>query len=145
MEKINRAIGRDLPISTKQSIEICSYIRGRSVKKSKYILQKVIEKEMAIPFKRFNKDMGHRPGRMAAGRYPIKSCQNILKILNSAESNAVSNGSNVDNLFIKNAIANKASQPLHTGRKIRRKMKRAHIEIILEEKNDRKEVHKPKN
>ena len=134
MEKISKAIGRDLPISTKQSIEICNYIRGKSVKRSKTILQKTIEKNMAIPFRKFNKDMGHKRGNIAAGRYPIKSCSNILKILNSAESNAINKGLNANNLFVKNAIPNRASRPYHSGRKIRRKIKRTHIEIILEER-----------
>jgi len=134
MEKIAKAIGKDLPISTKQSVEISNYIRGKSLKKSKDILQKVIEENKAIPFRRFNKDMGHKKGNIAAGRFPIKSCTNILKILSSAEHNAINIGLNNNNLFIKNIIANKASRPFHTGRKIRRKMKRTHIEIILEER-----------
>ena len=134
MEKIARAIGRDLPISTKNSVEVCNHIRGKSLKKSKYILQKVIEKEIAIPFRRFNTDRGHKRGNIAAGRYPIKSCSNILDLLNSAEHNAINKGLNTNNLFVKNVIANRASRPFHSGRKIRRKMKRTHIEVILEEK-----------
>ncbi len=133
MEKLARAIGKDLPISTKQSIEICNYIRGKSLKQSKNILQKVIEKKLAIPFRKFNIDMGHKKG-IASGRYPIKSSSVILKILNSAEYNAINKGLNNNNLFVKNIIANMASQPWHTGRLIRRRMKRTHIEVILEEK-----------
>ena len=39
-EKMVRAVGRDLGISTKQSIEICSTIRKKGITAAKRILQK---------------------------------------------------------------------------------------------------------
>jgi large subunit ribosomal protein L22 len=132
-EYIAKVIGRDLPISTKQSIEICNFIRGKNLQKSKELLQRVIEKEIAIPFKRFNKDMGHKRN-IASGRYPKKSCNHIIKLLNSAESNAQDKGLNTATLFIKEIIVNRASKPLHYGRKGSREMKRTHIKIVVEEK-----------
>ena len=72
----------DLPISTKASVEICNYLRNRPLDKAKAILNQVINKKMAIPYRRYNRDMGHKPG-IAAGRYPEKAAKHILKVLNA--------------------------------------------------------------
>lgn len=127
------ASGKDLPISTKHSIEICNFIRGRSLEKSKKMLTDAIEEKRAIPFKRFNKDRGHKR-TMAAGRFPKKACGYIMKLLNLAEANARNKGLDTSALYIKSIIANKGSRPWHPGRSIRRKMKRTHISIAVKEK-----------
>lgn len=124
--------GKDLSISTKQSIEIANFIRGKNIEKAKNELKKVIEKKLAIPFKRYNRDMGHKKGNIAAGRYPQKAAKEFLNLLNSLESNAQNKGLST-NLVIKIIIPNKASRPWHYGRRRRIKMKRTHIEIIAEE------------
>ena len=139
-ENIAKVMGKDLPISTKQSVEICKFIRHKDLQKVKQILNDVILMKRAIPFTRFNKDTGHRIGKIAAGRFPQKAAGHILKLINSLEANAQNKGLNTDSLYIKTIIANKASTPWHYGRLRRRKMKRTHIEIIAEEK----EIKKPK-
>ena len=53
-EKTARAVGRDLNISTKQSIEICSFIRNRDLKTAKGFLQDVMKKERAVPHADYN-------------------------------------------------------------------------------------------
>src|SRR3989338_2722574 len=50
--------------------------RGKTIEQGKNILANVIEKKAAIPFKRYNRDMGHKTG-MAAGRYPKKASSHI--------------------------------------------------------------------
>ncbi|MBS3108614.1 50S ribosomal protein L22 [Candidatus Woesearchaeota archaeon] len=135
-ENIAKATGRDLPISTKKSIEVCNFIRGLHIKKVKIKLNDVIKQRMAVPYKRFNKDLGHKKNIMS-GRYPIKTCKYILDIIESAEANAKNIGLNTDNLIISRIIANKASRPWRQGRKRRIKMKRTHIEVVVSEvKND---------
>ncbi|MCF7861106.1 50S ribosomal protein L22 [Candidatus Woesearchaeota archaeon] len=131
-EHMVSAIGRNLPISTKQSIEISNFIRGKTALKAKDILARVIKKEIAVPYKRFNADVGHKPG-IAAGRYPMKACGEILKVLNNAIANAQFKGMNADDLIIRHLAAQKASGAWHFGRKRRRKMKRSHLELVLEE------------
>ena len=131
-ETMAKAIGRSLPISTRHSVEICSFIRGKNLQKMKSYLESVIEKEKAIPFKRYNKGVGHKPG-MGPGRYPIKAASDILMLLKSAESNAQSKGIGTANLIIAHARADKAGTNWHYGRKRARKMKRSHVEIILKE------------
>jgi len=125
------AVGRSLPISTKQSIEICDFIRNRSIDDAKKILNEVIKKKMAIPFKRFREGAGHKRG-IASGKYPQKACKELLKVLNMVEANAQHKGLS-SSLKIKSILAQKASTPWHFGRKRRRKMKRTHIEVVVEE------------
>ncbi len=135
MEKDNntaKAKGNNLPISTKQSIEICSFVKGKTVAKAKKLLEGVIAKKVAVPFTRFNRDTGHKKGKIAAGRYPINAASYILEIIESAESNAMNKGLGAD-LFIKLAIANQGNAQWHYGRQRRRRMKRTHIEIVVTE------------
>ena len=136
--------GRNMPISTKHAIEISNAIRGKSVKASKEFLGKVLEKKVAVPFKRFNFDLGHKKGRIAAGRFPQKSTQHVLQLLNTLEANASNKGLDAESLYIKTIIPNKASTPQHSGRHTRRKMKRTHLEIIGEELIEKKTTKESK-
>ena len=131
---IAKASATSLPISTKQSIEVCNFIRNKKLEKAKAILERVLEKKEAIPFKRFGSDTGHKKGKIGTGRYPQKTAEEILKLLNSVEANAQDKGLNTDDLKIIQLIANKASTPWRFGRKRRRKSKRTHIEIIVKSK-----------
>jgi len=135
------ASGRDLRISYKHAVEICAYIRNLPLKKAKNILEEVIEKRRAIPFKRYKGKVGHKRGlhKWYAGRYPVKAAKAILKLLNEAEANAEFKGLDIDNLWIVHAAA-------HKGMKIRKYIPRAfgrstpyfqqlvHVEIGLEER-----------
>ncbi|MFP4118864.1 MAG: 50S ribosomal protein L22 [Candidatus Woesearchaeota archaeon] len=127
-----KAYGKDLDISTKASISICNVIRGMDAKKAVEYLQAVVDKKKAVPFTRFTDGVGHRKGRMAAGRYPVKAARSIGRLVASAMSNAAAQGMD-ENLKITHICAQKASQPLHQGRQIRRSMKRTHVEIVLRE------------
>ena len=139
-KEIAKASGMSLPISTKQSIEICNFIRNKTLEKAKAILERVLEKKEAIPFKRFGSDTGHKRGAIGAGRYPQKTAKEILKVLDSVEANAQAKGLNSNDLKIIQLIANKASTPWRFGRKRRRKTKRTHIEIIVKSKKENSEV-----
>jgi large subunit ribosomal protein L22 len=136
-EHTARVIGRDLAISTKQAIEISKCIRGKSLQKSKAFLHRVLKKTSAVPFTRFNRDMGHKPGPIAAGRYPENSTKAILALLDSVESNAQNKGLDTENLVISSIIPNKASRPSRFGRKRRIRAKRTHVEIVVEEQEQK--------
>ncbi|MFA5176442.1 MAG: 50S ribosomal protein L22 [Candidatus Nanoarchaeia archaeon] len=136
-----------LRISTKQSIEVCKAIRDQDLDKAKKILQDSIDLKKPIPFKTFNRDMGHKKG-MAAGRFAVNTCTEMLNLLNSVEKNAENKGL-TGNLFIAKAVANFGPTSWHFGRKRRRQMKSTHIELILKEKEkiekkteEKKEVKK---
>ena len=132
-ESMARAIGMALPISFKQSVEVCSFIEKKSAADAKKILQKVAENKLAIPFRRFNRDMGHKK-KIGPGRYPGKTSKELMKLIESAEANAQFKGLNTSNLVIAHISAHKASKSWHYGRQSRRKMKRTNVEVVLEEK-----------
>ena len=132
-ENQSKAVGISLPISTKVSIEICKHIRGKKIEKAKKILDAAINLEIAIPYTRFNNDVGHKKGNIAAGRFPIKACTEIKKLVLSAEANAQFKGLSSD-LIIKHISAKQGPKSWHYGRKKRRQMKKTHVELVLEEK-----------
>ena len=103
MDKDNYAIakGLDLPISTKHSVEICSFIRYKEVIKAKKQLSLVLKKKLAVPLTRFNKDRGHRKGSIGPGFYPLKAAKEILDLLKLVEANARNKGLNSDVLILK--------------------------------------------
>ena len=121
-----------VPISTKQSYEICNFIRERKLEQAKRLLNEVLSMKKAVPFKRYNRDMGHKPS-IASGRYPKKASEHFLKLLNAAEANAENLGLDTKNLVIKDINASLGSAPWHGGRKRRRKMKRTNISIVVKE------------
>ncbi len=122
----------NIPISTKFSVEIGNFIRNKELKKAKQMLKGVIDQKIAVPFKIYNRDLGHKPG-MASGRYPIKASETILKLLDSLEANAEYKGLDINNLVVSEFVANQGSKMWHYGRKRRRQMKRSHLIIKVEE------------
>lgn len=138
-ENVATVNGKDLPISTKHSIEICNFIRGRNLLKSKEFLEKVLEKKKSVPFRRYNRDMGHKPGSVGPGRYPQKAANIILRLLESLEVNAQNKGLDTASLYLKTVVPNKGSNVWHYGRQRRRRMKLTHIFMLAEEKVEKKE------
>ncbi|MAG45375.1 MAG: 50S ribosomal protein L22 [Nanoarchaeota archaeon] len=136
------AIATSLPISTKQSVEICSFIRGKTTEKSRKLLEQVMEQKIAIPYRRFNKGVGHKKGKIASGRYPLKATSAILKLIGTAEANAEVKGMSAP-FQISEVIASQSSRNWHYGRQRRRKTKRTHIKMILKSL-EKKAKEKPK-
>ena len=137
-ENMARVVGRSLPISTKFSVEVCNFIRNKTTGEAKEILQKVVGGKKAVPFKTFNKDLSHKR-KIGPARYPKKTAEEIIKLLESAEANAQFKGINTSNLCITHINAHLASRPWRYGRQRRRKAKRTHLEIIVEEKKAKEE------
>jgi len=135
------AIANSLPISTKQ-VEICSFIRGKTTEKSRQLLEQVLEQKIAIPYKRYNQGVGHKKGKIAAGRYPLKATFAILKLIKTAESNAEVKGMSSP-FQISEIIASQSSRNWHYGRQRRRKTKKTHIKITLKSL-EKKTEEKPK-
>ena len=136
-----RAQGLSLPISRKQSIEICSFIRGKGIAYAKSVLQGAIDEKKAIPFRKYNMNTPHKR-KIGPGKYPVKSSMEILKLIESAEANAQFKGLNTSRLHIRHISANHAPKALHFGRKSRRRMKRTNIEIVVEEKAVEEKIKK---
>lgn len=128
------ARGNDLPVSWKSVVMVGNFIRGKTVAKSKTLLEQVIKMKVAVPFTKFNKDRGHKKGEIAAGRYPVKTAQEVLNLLNSAESNAINLGMDAGNLVVSRFIGNQGPTSWRFGRKRRRQAKRSHIQLFVAEK-----------
>ncbi len=140
LEKTAKASGRELRISPKHAREVCNTIKGMKLDQAKDYLKQVILKKKPVPFRRFNKKVGHRHGleKAFSGRYPVKAAQQILGVLEGAEANAEYKGLDMERLRIIHASA-------YPGMKIKRFIPRAfgrssprfntlsHVELVLEE------------
>lgn len=132
-EKTAKAAMRNVKISTKAAIEMCNHLRYKDLAKAKVEVEQIMTMKKALPFKRFTNGLGHKPGRMAAGRYPINACEAFLKLLNSVEANA-SNLTLGNDLKIVHLVAQKASNDFRWGRRQRRQQrKNTHIEVVVQE------------
>jgi large subunit ribosomal protein L22 len=135
--KTSKALGMSLDMSARHGKEVCDLIRGRRADDAVKILESVIAKKMAVPYTRYKHDLPHQTG-IGPGRFPVKTSAAILVILKSAMKNAENKSLNASDLVIKHICTHQAARPWHSGRHTRRKMKRAHLEVVLEE------VHVPK-
>lgn len=132
---IAKASSFGLPISAKFSYEVLNFIRHKELTKAKGLLHEVITMKKAVPFKRYNRDLGHKAG-IGPGRYPLKAIESILSVLESAEANAENLGLDAKNLYVHEASASLGSRPWHGGRKRRRHMKRTNLTIVVKEKSE---------
>ena len=128
-----RAVARSLPISTKQSVNVCAFVRSKSLARVRRELAEVMALKLAVPFKRYNRDTPHQKGNGAAGRYPAKVCEHVLTILASAEANAREKGLNPDALVVKSILAHKAGNQRKGGRHRGRTTRVTHLEVVLTE------------
>ena len=140
-EKTAKASGRETRVSHKHAREVCKTVKGMTLTNAKKYLRDVIAKKKPVPFKRYNKKLGHRHGleKSFAGRYPIKAAGQILKIIQSAEANAENKGLDVERLYILHTAAYpgvkvKRYTPRAQGRASPKFKTLTHIEIVLEEK-----------
>jgi len=136
-----RVIGVALPISFKQSVEICRFIKNRNINDAKTILHKVIEQKTPVPFRRYNWDLGHKT-KTGPARYPKNASKEFIKLIESVEANAQFKGLNTSNLRITHVNAHNAGKAWHYGRKSRRRMKRTNIEIVVEESKNKNDAGK---
>ncbi|MEL9929607.1 MAG: 50S ribosomal protein L22 [Sulfolobales archaeon] len=125
-ERTAKALGRELPISFKESEEIAKVIKGMKLDKAIEYLERVIQLRDYVPMSRHNKQLAHHRGvserfprwRIPVGRYPVKAARYILRVLRNARNNAEEKGLNPEALVIVHAAA-------HRGRYLKRYMPRA--------------------
>ena len=114
-----RASAREKDISHKHAREIAHSLQGKKIEKARDYLLAVVKKTRAIPFQRYKNQVGHRSDpKMMSGRYPVKSAQEFLKLLDNLESNAEYKGMDMDRLKLVNIV-------VHKGRPIKRFIPRA--------------------
>jgi len=134
-----RSAAREKQISHKHAREIAVQIKGLSIEKARDYLQSVINKQRAVPFRRYKNQVGHRsdPGIMS-GRYPEKSATEFIKLLDNLESNAEYKGMDLDRLKIVNATVHKGVLikrfiPRAFGRASQKNNVQTHIELVAQE------------
>ena len=124
-----RAVGKDLKISTKQAIAICSFIKNKNPTQAKNLLEQVIKKKLAVPMKG---QIAHKKNlqKLPSGRYPIKTSKEFIKLLNNLIANSTAKGLDAESLLI-NAKADKAPRPVKPTRMAygRKRFKRTHVTL----------------
>ncbi|MBS1266243.1 MAG: 50S ribosomal protein L22 [Candidatus Woesearchaeota archaeon] len=143
-KKTAKAVGKSVYASAKHAKEVCDMIRSKKANRAVILLQDAIDLKKVVPYKKFHRDLAHKR-KIGPGRYPVKTCREVLSVLNGAIANAENKGLNKDDLYIKHVCSHIASRPWHYGRHRGRKMKRAHVEIVLEEKDIKKTQKKSKS
>jgi len=128
-----KAVGNNLPVSWKDCTEIGRFLKGDSVEKAERKLEMVQEKELEVPYTKFQADIGHRPGQSQPGRYPIKAAEKVLEVIKSAKHNAEYEGLNPDQLEIQEFVTNQGKEFRTPGRHPGTS-KAAHVKIIVGEK-----------
>ena len=116
-----RASIREKDISHKHAREIAVAIKGKSIEKARELLENVISRREAIPYRRYNNEVAHRSNirdGFFAGRFPKKAASEFLRILDNLESNAEYKGMDLDRLRI-------VSAAVHQGKKLKRFQPRA--------------------
>lgn len=137
-----KATGKEMRISFKDSVEICTVLRGKRLAYAKDMLNKVITMKKAVPYRRFNGGLAHRKGLTGvtpAGAYPQKASTYILKLLENAEANAEFKGLDPERLFIKHIQAKQGRVirgfiPRAMGRATPHNTTTTHIEVWLDER-----------
>jgi large subunit ribosomal protein L22 len=135
-----RASVREKDISHKHAREVAKMMKGMSIEKARDYLQDVISKKRAVPFRRFNNEVGHRsdPGVMS-GRYPQKTAKEFIKVLDNLEANAEYKGMDLDRLKIISAnthrgVIVKRFTPRAMGRATPKNNTLTHIELVAQER-----------
>lgn len=135
---IASARGNNIRVSRKFAVEVAGFLRGRSLTDAKKKMEGVIALKVAVPFKRYHMDLGHKRGPMGPGRFPVHVAREVLLLLKSAEMNAQNKGLDIDSLYISHIVANKGNTQMKAGRLRGRHAKRTHIELVLAEKEKKK-------
>lgn len=124
--------GKNIPVSTKHSMAICKFIKGKEIQKAIEYLEKVVVGKKAIPMKG---EIPHRKGKMMSGRFPKNASIEFVRLLKSVEANARNN--DILNPIVTEAFANIGARPF--GRFGRTRKKRSHITIKCREKKEKSE------
>eukprot|EP00029_Vermamoeba_vermiformis_P005589 TRINITY_DN1988_c0_g1_i1.p1 TRINITY_DN1988_c0_g1~~TRINITY_DN1988_c0_g1_i1.p1 ORF type:complete len:204 (+),score=36.77 TRINITY_DN1988_c0_g1_i1:68-613(+) len=155
--KSAQARGSNLRVHFKNTRETAAAVKGLTLKRAQKFLEDVVAHKAAVPFRRFTGGVSrhaqgkpeiHKGNGGCQSRWPKKSCEFILSLLENVESNAVVKGLNTEALVVSHIQVNQAPR-------MRRRTYRAHgrigpwmsspchIEVIATEQDD--VVPKPKS
>jgi hypothetical protein len=126
---------KNIPMSTKEAMSICRFIKNKKIGDAIRDLQEVIKLKKAVPMKG---ETPHRRGKIGGGRYPVRAAGNFIVLLKGLAGNS----SEMDEPIIYEGMANIASRPY--GRFGRTRKKRTNIVIKAIEKSKFKDKRKNK-
>ena len=107
-----RAALRETDISHKHAREIALAIKGLSLERARNVLDQVIEKKVAVPYRRYHNEVAHRSNirdGFFSGRFPKKASKEFLRLLDNLESNAEYKGMDLDRLEIVSCVIHKGT------------------------------------
>ncbi|MCS7108247.1 MAG: 50S ribosomal protein L22 [Sulfolobales archaeon] len=141
-----KAMMWDVPISRKEAYEIFKILRGMRLAKAKKLLSDVISFKTPLPYTRHKLSIAHKKGlpnsfpkwKSPIGKYPIKACKYILKLLDNVENNALNKGLNTERLVITHAAAHRGPylkrwMPRAFGRATPKFRSLTHVEVVVSE------------
>ena len=136
-EKTSKALGIEIGVSPKHCREVCKMLKGMKVEAAKKYLKEVVDIKTPVTYTRFKMCVRHKH-KIGPGRYPKNAAKAILKVLESAQSNAEYKGLEADNMRVKIAAAHrgriqKSFMPRAQGRSSPWNDQTTNIEVILEE------------
>lgn len=133
-KKHAKVCARNQRLSKKHSIEIGRLISGMKLENAQKYLEDVLKKKKAIPYTKFNTNLGHKKG-IGPGRYPLLVTKKYVELLKSAQKNAEYIGLDTKNLIISNVHTTKGNA-YYRPRRTRfrgQQTKSANISIIVQE------------
>ncbi len=135
-----KASGREVDVSAKAAREVCLSVKGKLLKDAKDFLEKVQDKQAAVPFRRYKKKGSHRSeiSGFHSGAYPVKAAREVMNVLGNLEANAEFKGLDLDRLKIIHAAAHrgrviKGYTPRAQGRSSPSFNTLVHIELVATE------------
>ncbi|KAI9159574.1 60S ribosomal protein L17B [Blastocladiella emersonii ATCC 22665] len=124
--KTAKARGEYLRVSFKNTREAAATISGMQLHKAVQFLEDVKAHKRAVPFRRFNGGVGRtaqaKEWNTTQARWPVKSAEFLLDLLQNAEANAKAKELDAEKLVIKHIQVQQAP-------KMRRRTYRAHGRI----------------
>jgi len=131
VEKIKKesasAKGLNLHMSTKEAADICDMIRNKEIDTAIKMIEEVMAFKRVVKMNK--REVPHKHGKgIMAGRYPIKSAGEFLRMLKQLKANAMHHELELEKYII-SCKADRASQPYRRGG---RRFKRTHLTLILE-------------
>lgn len=136
-----RARLKEKDISHKHAREVALAIRNMYLNEAREFLENVVALKQPVAYRRYKNEVGHKSNLQGfpAGRFPIKTSKEFLRLLDNLEANAEYKGMDLDRLKLIHVSA-------YPGVKIRRFTPRAygrnsakyntlvHVEVVGMEK-----------
>ena len=135
-ESMARACSSNVSISTKKAVETARFVKGKRVSTAIDMLEKVVNQEMPVPYRKFKGEVPHQRGKgVDTGGYPVNVAKEFLRLIRAAQSNASEKEINTSELYVVSISARKGVARYHNSRHVGRQMKSTNVEVIVGEKS----------